>query len=234
MIGHDPAVSLCGLIQAEVDRRLQLALSRPLFVAAALLLAAPVGAGEFVLGLGADDIRDTDGATAFAVELRGDPLWHLGAASLGLGAAAQVDTDGDLWGGAGVYLTAPLGDRWRFEASLMPGAYSQGSSGTDLGTSAPIFRTQVGVSAEIGGGWRAGVAVDHKSNARTASSNPGSETLLVTLGRGFQTASRGSRSCGRSGRPTRDSRRRGTSAPPPCCAARSSPASASPRCPTAP
>jgi hypothetical protein len=66
----------------------------------------------------------------------------------------------------------------------MPGAYSEGS-GNDLGNSVPMFRTQVGASVLLASGWRVGAAMNHKSNAGTASDNPGVETLFLTFGRQF-------------------------------------------------
>lgn len=156
-------------------------------IAAALVLALAspaLAAPEFVLGLGVDD-PFRSGVPAAAVEFRAEPRWQLGQADLGFGMAGEVDKDGDLWGGAGVVLTAPIAPDWRFEASLMGGGYAEGSGGTDLGTSFPIFRTQLGVSYLLASGWRVGAAINHKSNAGTASDNPGVETLLLTFGRAF-------------------------------------------------
>lgn len=161
-------------------------LARTLAAAALLAGAAPATAAEFMLGIGGDDIfRSGAVFPAFSAEVRAEPRWHFGAASVGLGLAGEVDADGDVWGGAGVVLTAPIAPDWRFEASFMPGLYSAGSGGTDLGTSAPIFRTQVGVTYLLPSGWRVGAAFNHKSNAGTASDNPGVETVMLTFGRGF-------------------------------------------------
>ena len=60
-----------------------------------------------------------------------------------------------------------------------------GPGGTDLGASAPIMRTQIGVSYLMASGWQVGAAFNHKSNGGTATNNPGVETLLLTFGRGF-------------------------------------------------
>jgi hypothetical protein len=153
---------------------------------AAVTLAPAATPAEFVFGLGGDDVFRPDVVfPAISAEVRAEPRWHFGQAALGFGLAGEIDVDGDVWGGAGVVLTAPITPDWRFEASFMPGLYSQGSGGTDLGTSAPMFRTQIGVSYMLPSGWRLGAAINHKSNASTASYNPGVESLFLTLGREF-------------------------------------------------
>ncbi len=38
-------------------------------------------------------------------------------------------------------MIAPLGPRWRLEASVMLGSYVEGDGGDDLGTDFPIFRS---------------------------------------------------------------------------------------------
>ncbi len=161
-------------------------LARPL--AAALIACAPlpVAASEFMLGLGADDVfRSGMDFPAFSAEFRATPRWHFGQTSLTFGIAGEVDGDGDLWGGAGLVLLAPVSPDVRIEASFMPGLYSQGSTGTDLGASAPIFRTQIGATYLLTSGWRVGAAFNHKSNGGTASENPGVETIVLTFGRAF-------------------------------------------------
>ena len=164
--------------------RLPLTSACALCAALAMAPASQVAAAEFMLGVGADD-GFRSGVPSVALEFRAVPRWRPGQADVGLGMAGEVDSDGDVWGGAGVVLTAPITPDWRIEASLMGGGYAQGSGGTDLGASFPIFRTQLGVSYLMASGWRVGAAINHKSNAGTASENPGVETVLVTFGRAF-------------------------------------------------
>lgn len=138
-----------------------------------------------MLGVGIDDVlREGDRTAGLALEYRFDPRWSFGRAELGFGVAAETDLDGDLWGGAGLVLVAPVAGPWRLEASVMPGAYARGS-GNDLGASVPMFRSQVGASVALSPEWRLGIAFNHKSNASTSGSNPGVETLLLTVGRRF-------------------------------------------------
>jgi hypothetical protein len=155
---------------------------------AALWIGLPAAAGELVLGLGADDLREGPDP-GIGIEYRPAPFAaprFLGVDwTVGLGFAAETDSDGDVWGGAGIVVTAPMGPDWRFEASVMPGYYSQGDDGTDLGADFPMFRSMAGVSYGFAPGWRAGLAISHKSNAGTADDNPGVETLFATLTRAF-------------------------------------------------
>lgn len=146
--------------------------------------ATPSRAGEIVIGLGADDVSRRSAAPSFSLELRASPFREWRYANLGLGWAAIADTDGDVWTGVGLVLIAPLGDLWRLEGSFMPGVHIRGS-GNDLGTSFPLFRSQIGASRTIGPDWRAGFALSHQSNADTALSNPGVETFVLTFTRGF-------------------------------------------------
>ena len=155
---------------------------------AALWLGLPVSAGELVLGIGADDLREGPDP-GIGIEYRPAPFMEpqfLGVTwTVGLGFAAETDSDGDVWGGAGLVVTAPMGPDWRFEASVMPGFYSRGDDGTDLGADFPMIRSMAGVSYGFAPGWRAGLAISHKSNAGTADDNPGVETLFATLTRAF-------------------------------------------------
>lgn len=66
----------------------------------------------------------------------------------------------------------------------MVGIYEEGS-GNDLGRSFPIFRSQLEIDKAIGHGWRAGLALGHKSNAGTGDHNPGVESVYLTISRTF-------------------------------------------------
>lgn len=156
-----------------------------LTLVAALLVPSASSAGELVFGAGADDISG-DAVPSLAAEYRFAPFWSPSAFGrpfdFGLGLAASLDTDRDVWGGAGLVLTFPIAGAWRAELSVMPGGYAVGD-GEDLGTDFPMIRSQIGASREIAAGWRLGASVGHKSNANTDAINPGVETFLVTLTR---------------------------------------------------
>lgn len=152
---------------------------------AGTVAGASAGAGEWVVGLGIDDVlSDADGATTGAVglELRSEPLFGAGIFSLRAAAAAEADLDADLWAGAGPVLTLGRG-AWRLGGSVMPGLYAQGS-GNDLGSAFEV-RSQVFLDRAIAAGARLGVTFSHKSNASLAEDNPGVETLMITYGRSF-------------------------------------------------
>jgi hypothetical protein len=159
-----------------------------LFLTAFLLAPIAAWAGEIVIGLGADDVTRS-ASPAGLIEIRSDPVWeHRGfgrPVTLALAAAGEIDADGDLWTGVGAILGVAVHPRWRLDLGFLPGVYSRGTFGTDLGATAPIFRTSIGVSVAVTPHWRAGAMLSHKSNADTARENPGVETLHLTLARRF-------------------------------------------------
>ncbi len=130
--------------------------------ATALLVAtaAPAAAQQFQLGITADDLRDRGTAATFGLEYRSAPLTTLGAAPLRLAVAGEVDTRGDVWGGAGPALTVPVGDALRLDASVMPGVTAGGGDdGTEF-----ALRSRLGLSVPIAAGWRGSVILTHRSN----------------------------------------------------------------------
>jgi hypothetical protein len=130
-----------------------------------------------LLGLGWSGIESDDDSVAATVEARTGSLLQAHWFEVRLGAAAEIDSDADLWGGAGLVLTLPLTDAFRLEASFMPGLYAEGS-GRDLG--GPVqFRSLIGVSYAIAPGYRVGLAVNHKSNANLYDENPGEDSAFA-------------------------------------------------------
>lgn len=145
------------------------------------LISSSVSAGEFVLGLGYDDVLDqTDTqAGALIVEYHADPFFAGSRAGYSLAGAAQIDGDGDVFVGVGVYALWSIGEGpWFVEGSFMPGYYDQGSGGTPLDGNLQ-FRTLLGVGYKLTDSSRISLAIDHKSNADIEDTNPGSETLVV-------------------------------------------------------
>lgn len=159
---------------------------RAAVLATGLLAAMPAVAEELVIGLGVDEIRNRGegAAPSGLIEYRSRPFAELAGADIGYGFAAEADTDGDLWGGGGLVAAIPLGSGFRLIGSAMIGVYDEGS-GNDLGSNFPMFRSQLEIDRAIGRGWRAGLALSHKSNAGTGDHNPGVETLYLTLSRTF-------------------------------------------------
>jgi lipid A 3-O-deacylase len=137
--------------------------------------------GEVVLGLGLDDVLDhTDtSAPAIVAEYHSSPFFEGRQAAYSYAVAAQIDNDRDIFIGAGLSAQWKLIDSpWFIEGSFMPGFYTKGTDGTPLNGKVQ-FRTLIGLGYELNDTSRVSLALDHKSNARLRSPNPGSETLAI-------------------------------------------------------
>lgn len=157
------------------------------FLVALTIDTAPVWAEEYVLGLGIDDVMnrtDTKSET-IVVEYHADPFRRGRTAEYSFAVAGQVDGDGDVFVGAGVYAKWSLAQGpWFLEGSFMPGYYGQGSEGSSLNGNIQ-FRTLLGVGYELTDHSRISLALDHKSNAGIEDSNPGGETFAMRYTVGF-------------------------------------------------
>lgn len=153
---------------------------------AALVAAGGAQAGDWRIGLGYDDVFDSgEGDVTVGAEIQSGVLVELGPAGLGVGAAARIDADGEAWAGAGPVLRLETGlSGLRIEASLMPGLYGRGDDGEDLGGPFEI-RSAVAASLPVWGAWRLGAEFSHISNAGIYDSNPGVDTVLVSVGRSY-------------------------------------------------
>lgn len=151
---------------------------------AALLiaLASPAPAQELALSVGAIGFGAST-TPALAAELRGTRFAAPAGIALSAAAGAEIDRDGDLWVGAGLFAGYALSPRWRAELSVMPGYYDA-DGGADLGGGLQ-FRSTLGLSRLVGRGARLGLGLSHKSNAGIENLNPGEDALFVTLARRF-------------------------------------------------
>ena len=121
---------------------------------------------------------------AFAIEVRSRPLAALGPVGFGFGGAAEIDDSGDAWAGLGPVAYLPLDENWRLDASVMAGIYTFDAAATTSAcrsSSAPASASAAALAAR----WRAGLALEHKSNAGAGDRNPGIETLFLTLSRSY-------------------------------------------------
>jgi len=146
-------------------------------------LSGSAAAGEIAAGLGYDGVIDDpggDGAVVAGIDLRAAPLIEIWRIDLTLGAALEIDTDTDFWAGGGIAAELALSDRIRLEGSVMAGGYIADANGTQLG-GGPIFRSRLGLGYRIAECLRLGLAFEHKSNAGSDDSNPGIETVFLTL-----------------------------------------------------
>ena len=150
------------------------------------MMATSADAGNFVFGLGADNILDdgTDGTAAIALEYHSDPFYVRGRLDVGWGTAVQVNDANDLFLGVGLSAEYTLSQSWFFEASLMPGYYGPGSNGTDLGGNFH-FRTLVGFGYNLTEKDAISIAIDHRSNASIEGRNPGTEALMIRYRKRF-------------------------------------------------
>lgn len=121
------------------------------------------------------NLKDAE-AAEFGLEYRSDwKLWIVKPF-----AGASVTTDGAAYGYAGILTDIVLWDRLVFTPSFAAGAWKMGSSGKDLGHWIE-FRSQVELTAHLGGGLRAGLYFNHVSNAGLGERNPGVEVIGATF-----------------------------------------------------
>lgn len=156
-------------------------------IVAALLLAYPDPAvaqtdstesGHWVVGLGAYNINESGDADTEA-DLHAE--YRIGFRVLNFVrpfVAADLTSEGSVWGGAGLAAEIPLGERFFAVASFAPGLYSQGGSDLDLDSSL-IFRSQAEFGYRFDAGSRLSLAFSHMSNAGSGDRNPGVEMIAV-------------------------------------------------------
>jgi lipid A 3-O-deacylase len=81
-----------------------------------------------------------------------------------------------------VFVEVP--NRWFIEGSVLPGAFFEKVVENDLGSTFEI-RSLLGIGYTFDSGNRLSLAVTHKSNASTASKNPGVNAVLIRFRRQF-------------------------------------------------
>ena len=171
---------------------------------AAVLLATPAGASsvgeeipnlgtviynegkvELIGGKGPDVINISAGVFDFAktdpasvegrLEYRwGQKLWVFGPA-----AGVLANTDGGVFGYVGTYLDFRIAP-FVFTPVLSFGYWKEGDS-KDLGGNFPFIQFAFDMAYAFDSGVRLGVKLSHISNAYTHSSNPGQESVLLTV-----------------------------------------------------
>lgn len=127
------------------------------------------------LSLGYYDILDDQEAADFRAEYRWDKpcLWKLSPF-----VGVEANSDGSLWGGAGLYSDVFLSDNLYLTPSVGVGAYNDGGSGKDLGHTIE-FRSQLELGYEFDSLRRLSVGFGHISNAGLDDNNPGTEILSL-------------------------------------------------------
>lgn len=150
---------------------------RSLVLAAVIMISAPAQATDYLtFYTGGFNIFEHENASAtaqFGMEYRAE-AWDWGIRpTVGINA----DTDGAVYGYAGINWDVALGKPWILTPNFMVGAYHQGDS-IDLGHGLE-FRSGVELSYEFENQQRLGAAFNHISNASIGDENPGAESLLV-------------------------------------------------------
>lgn len=158
----------------------------PLVLAGALFSAQQTQAGDFVLGLGADNIDDSDFSEAFSIQLEyhANPFAEFSWGSFSFMGAVEFDDDSDVYVGLGVSALWNVSENWFFEGSFAPGYYDEGSDGKDLGGNLQ-FRSLVGFGYRISQNARLSIAIDHLSNAGIEDTNPGRDAVHLRYARSF-------------------------------------------------
>jgi hypothetical protein len=95
-----------------------------------------------------------------------------------------------IYTGGTSFIGVGLSGRWKLkrnlfiEGSVAPGYYNESGLATSLGSSFEI-RSLLGLGLKLKSGDRISIAVTHKSNASTASRNPGVNSLLIRYNHAF-------------------------------------------------
>ncbi len=155
---------------------------RTLIVVSAFVIsiATGVSAREWVLGAGTSqfhDVNSNSGSIA-SFELHSDPFYTRNRFSLRYMGVISAHATGDFFIGVGVSGVYDFDNRWYAEGSIAPGYFNESSTNNDLGSPFEI-RSLLGLGYELNSGDSISLAVMHKSNASTASQNPGVNGVLL-------------------------------------------------------
>jgi hypothetical protein len=127
------------------------------------------------IGLGADEVFDSDSNLVGNIEWRGSSFNAV--PGLSPMAGLEGDTEGALYVYGGVLYDWKFSPKWALVPSFGIGAYHQGDS-VDLG-GALEFRSALELDYSITPASAIGVQLNHKSNAHIYDHNPGTEELLA-------------------------------------------------------
>jgi len=155
-------------------------------VAALVAMSSPVVAGEFVVSAGNSKFHFSTPfySTVFSAELHSEPVYQNSRFSARLMGVISAHSDGAGFLGLGVSGRWELKNNWFAEASVAPGLYNASGLPTSLGSNFEI-RSLIGVGRKLKNGNRLSLAISHKSNAGTASINPGVNALSIRYNHAF-------------------------------------------------
>ena len=156
-----------------------------LLIALLLWLSTPAQSNSLIFGIGAEGVDGNDPTTTvFYLEYKSEPFFERGIFSASFNTTTRIDTDTDFFIGGGAIAELSLFHRVFFEASLLPGFYSEGDDGTDLGGNFQ-FRSLFGLGFNLNAKSAVSLAIDHLSNAGIESKNPGTEAVTFRYRRRF-------------------------------------------------
>ncbi len=160
---------------------------RGLFLAILVLVAQPAWSADG-FGLAKDPAyvtfsggyfdfnRAKDEGGEFSLEYRSDKqLWLFKPF-----ATAAYVTNGMSFVGAGVLIDLQLGDNWIIQPSFAPTWWRGKTDSLDLGY--PLeFRSRLEVAYRFQDKSRLGLAISHSSNASLGDTNPGTESIMLSV-----------------------------------------------------
>lgn len=153
-------------------------MKKSLLIAVSLLslsAAHTVAAQEYVtLSAGSWDVAD-ENAPNFGVEYRGTPFWY-GLLPI---AGVQANTDGGIYGYAGLNYDWEFANNWFLIPTVAVGAYEDGGDSKELG-GVVEFRSGIELDYRLANSHRLGLSVHHLSNADIYDHNPGAEQVMLT------------------------------------------------------
>ncbi len=138
-------------------------------------LSEPEQEPEIVIALGAANIFDSSRYAGYGLEYRYVPVWRKLRPIVGYATTREHDQ----YVYIGVRYFFKLNDAWLFNPSFAVGLFDS-DDGINLGGNVQ-FRSGFEFSRQISDRVRLGLGFSHLSNSRIYRSNPGTETLELTL-----------------------------------------------------
>ena len=135
----------------------------------------PHHAPELAVGIGAGDVFDDSADLGYGAEYRFAPIWRDLRPIVGFNATEREDW----YVYAGVRYFFRNNDNWRFDPTFAVGHFEPGG-GIELGGSLE-FRSGFEFSRRMSERIRLAVGFAHLSNARIYRSNPGTETVSLSI-----------------------------------------------------
>ena len=149
-------------------------------LAAWLAAGGPASSQEWIIGAGYADLSDdrAKDSSQILLEYRHSPFYGAGRFDAAFAASAVLHSNGDFFAGAGLSARYAMSYRWFVDVSVMPGAYLENDEENNLGSTFEI-RSLLALGYYFNSSNRWSLGVSHKSNASTAASNPGVNSLVL-------------------------------------------------------